>query len=76
MKAKTNDAVRTLVDIGSDFHPDTIPAGTEGCVIEVYENPEGYCVDLRIPDPSLVGGARYENLILKPNQFELIDPVK
>jgi hypothetical protein len=38
--------------------------------VECYNEPqEGYAVDLAIPDPSLIGGFDYENVILYPEQF-------
>lgn len=47
-----------------------IPTGTRGTVMERYEQPkEGYSVDLAIADDTLVGGFRYENVVLLPEQF-------
>ena len=69
MRLKVGDAIRTSAVLRSGFSNTTIPAGTEGVVIEIYDNPLGYCVDLRIPDLTLVRGARYENVILKPAQL-------
>ena len=47
-----------------------IPKGTRGTVVERYEWPkEGYSIDLAIPDDTLVGGFRYENMVLLPEQF-------
>jgi hypothetical protein len=42
-----------------------------GTVVECYENPEGYAVDIAIPDERLVGGFFYTNVILSPDQFEV-----
>lgn len=72
MKAKVNDRVRILVDVEADFSAELIPSGTEGVIVEVYEDPEGYAVDLAIPDDSLAGGYRYENVILRPEQFDVV----
>lgn len=72
MKAKCNQKIRITESVSSDFHDFVIPSGTEGVIVEVYSDPEGYAVDLAIKDSSLVGNYRYENVILKPNQFELI----
>jgi hypothetical protein len=33
---------------------------------------EGYSVDLAIPDPSSINDFDYENVTLKPDQFEVI----
>jgi hypothetical protein len=67
--------MKTLVPIEADFSNAEIPAGTEGTVVECYSSPEGYAVDLAIPDDSLVGGFRYENVILKPDRFVVITAI-
>jgi len=74
MKASMYDRIRTLVDVDEGFRRDRrIPAGSEGCVVERYSDPEeGYAVDLEMPDESLVGGVSFANVILKPEQFEVI----
>lgn len=69
MKAHLYDTVKTLVDVSTDFGDRVIPAGTVGTVVECYEQPEGYAVDLAIPSNILVGGFEYENVILDPEQF-------
>ncbi len=66
-KATENTIIRTTEEIPSDFRDLRIPSGTEGVVIEIYENPEGYCVDLFLRD------GPDENVILKPQQFEVIE---
>jgi hypothetical protein len=73
MKASPDDEIRTVVDVLADFSDRIIPAGTEGVIIEAYENPEGYAVDLAIEDDTLVGGYDYENVVLKPDQFDVVD---
>ncbi len=73
MKASEHDRVRTIVPVEADFSDVRIPAGTEGTIVECYSSPEGYAVDLAVPDDSLVGGFRYHNVILKPEQFAVID---
>jgi hypothetical protein len=74
MKASKYDLIRTLVEVQSDFGRDRImPVGSEGTVVECYTDPvEGYAVDIMIPDDSLVGGFDYENVILLPDQFEVV----
>lgn len=72
MKAKINDSVQTLIELTADFSDLIIPKGTIGAVVECYENPEGYAIDLMIPNPQIVGGFTYENLILSPEQFMVI----
>ena len=72
MKATVNDQVKILVDVRSEFSNRIIPRGTIGTVVECYEDPEGYAVDLGIPDESLVGGFSYENVILMPDRFEVV----
>jgi hypothetical protein len=66
--------IELLEDIKSDFSERIIPRGTKGCIVEVYEHPTvGYAVDLAIPNPSLVGGFEFENVILYPYQLRVID---
>jgi hypothetical protein len=74
MKANKYDLIRTLVEVQSEFgRKRTMPAGSEGTVVECYTDPvEGYAVDIMIPDDSLVGGFDYENVILFPDQFEVV----
>jgi hypothetical protein len=74
LKATLNDRIRTVVDVSADFSDRAIPAGTEGVIVEAYETPrEGYAVDLAIEDDSLVGGYDFENVVLGPEQFEVVD---
>lgn len=69
-KASINDIVELLVAVPSDFSDGLIPRGTRGTVVERYEQPkEGYAIDLAIPDGSLVGGFRYENVLLVAELF-------
>jgi hypothetical protein len=72
MKAKVNDSIQTLNAITADFSDLVIVKGTIGAVVECYENPEGYAVDLAIPNPQIIGGFTYENVILSPEQFIVI----
>lgn len=72
-KASVEDSVELLVEVPSEFRNEMIPRGTRGTVVERYEHPrEGYSIDLAIPDASLVGGFRYENVVLIPEQFAVI----
>lgn len=73
MKAKLYAQIRTLVEVQADFSNRVIPKGILGTVVECYENPEGYAVDLAIPNESFVGSFEYENVILCPDQFIVID---
>jgi AbrB-like transcriptional regulator len=72
VKPQIYDEVKTSVSVQADFSERHIPKGTVGTIVECYENPEGYAVDLAIPDQKLVGDFDYENVILEPNQFEVI----
>ncbi|HEY9704437.1 MAG TPA: hypothetical protein V6C58_18455 [Allocoleopsis sp.] len=72
MKAKINDSIQTLIAINAEFSDLIIPKGTIGAVVECYENPEGYAIDLMIPNPQIIGGFTYENVILSPEQFIVI----
>lgn len=73
MKAVVNDEVKILMDVPSEFRNRIIPQGTFGVVVECYKDPEGYAVDLAIPDERLVGGYSYDNVYLTPDQFEVIN---
>jgi AbrB-like transcriptional regulator len=73
VKPQIYNKVRTSVGIQADFSERDIPKGTVGTIVECYEDPEGYAVDLAILDQKLVGGFYYENVILEPNQFEVIN---
>jgi hypothetical protein len=75
MKPKLYDAIRILLDISADFDHQNriIPKGTEGTVVECYENPDMCAIDLAIPNERLIGGFEYENVILSPEQFVVVD---
>jgi AbrB-like transcriptional regulator len=75
VKPQIYNKVRISVSVPADFSERVIPKGTVGTIVECYENPEGYAVDLAIPDQKLVGDFDYENVILKSNQFEVISAV-
>lgn len=64
------DIVELVVNVPSDFSDGVISKGARGTVVERYEQPkEGYSIDLAIPDDTLVGGFRHENVVLLPEQF-------
>lgn len=74
MYAAMYDRVVTLEDVSADFSDEPLPAGTVGTVVEVFHKPiEGYAIDLGIPSDDLVGRLRFENVILRPEQFEVLD---
>lgn len=73
MKAKLYDQIKTLVDIQDDFSSQLIPQNTLGTVVECYKNPEGYAVDVAVPNSNLVGDFEYFNIIVSPEQFVLAD---
>ena len=75
MKAKEYDRIRTLVEVREGFWRHRVfPAGTRGTIIECYSDPEeGYAVDLAVPDETSVTGFDYGNVILKPDQFEVVE---
>ena len=83
MKVSPYDQIKTLVDVQGNFSthetPDNdnrvISKGALGTVVECYEKPEGYAVDIAIPDERLVGGFFYTNVILSPDQFEVVSTV-
>jgi hypothetical protein len=83
VKVSLYDQIKILVDVKADFSThetsdednSAIPKGTLGTVVECYENPEGYAVDIAIPDERLVGGFFYTNVILSADQFEVVSTV-
>ncbi len=76
MKAGICSQIKTLVDIPFDFGDRIIPTGTVGTIVECYEHPEGYAVDLAMPSNELVGSFEYENVILQPDQFSVMQEAK
>lgn len=73
VKAREWDRVILTVDVPSGFRDVIIPEGTTGGVIEAYEQPtECYAVDVNIPDESSLSGFQYDNVILYPDQFDLV----
>lgn len=72
MKAKIYDQIQTLIEIPDEYSDFLIPKGTVGGIVECYEDPEVYAVDLAIPNEKFVGGFAYINIILEPEQFEVI----
>ena len=74
MKAQAYDRIKTLVDIPADLGKSLIPKGTIGTIIECYERPkEGYAVDLTILSETGESGFEYENVILYPEQFSVVN---
>jgi len=73
MDSWTNSEIETLEDVKSDFSNRVIPCGTRGFIVEAYDNPRCYAVDLAISAPELVGGVTYENIILFPQQIRILD---
>lgn len=70
---RVNSMVQTLVDVKSDFSEYVIPKGSIGRIVECYDKPQGCAVDVPIPDERLVGECRYENVMLAPDQFVVLD---
>jgi len=66
-------AVRTVVDVVSGFTGRRIPAGTYGVIVEKYSSPEGYAADLGIPSRELIGGYQFDNVVLRPEEFIVVD---
>lgn len=72
MNAKVDDRVRLLVEVKGDFG-EHLPVGTEGFVTECFSDPEGYAIDVSIPDISKIGGLRYDSVEVFPGQFEIMN---
>ncbi|MEH2161950.1 MAG: hypothetical protein V7K38_13115 [Nostoc sp.] len=75
MKAKLYDQIKTLVEVQPDFADQMIPKNNLGTIVECYENPEGYAVDIAIPNQKLIGSYEYVNVILTSDQFVLVNNV-
>ncbi|MHC5597369.1 MAG: hypothetical protein ACYTXC_15750 [Nostoc sp.] len=75
MKAKLYDQIKTLAQVQPDFADQIIPKNTLGTIVECYENPEGYAVDIAIPNQKLIGSYEYVNVILTADQFVLVNTV-
>ncbi|NJO60861.1 MAG: hypothetical protein HC836_22170 [Richelia sp. RM2_1_2] len=73
MKEFVDCEIEILEAVKSEFSDRIVPRGTRGIVVESYKEPECYAVDLAIPNENLVGGFSYENIILLPNQFKVVD---
>lgn len=72
MKAGVHDRIRLLVDVSSEIRDRVIPRGTEGAIVESYEQPEEYAADFPVHDPNVVGERTWENVIVYPDQFEVV----
>ena len=72
MKAAENDRIRLLVDVSSEARDRVIPHGTEGVIVESYDDPEEYAVDFPVHDPNVVGEKTWENVIIYPDQFDVV----
>lgn len=72
MKPQLDDKIKTLIDIPADFSDRIIPKESLGIIVECYENPEGYAVDIALQNLRFVGGFEYENVVLTPQQFIVI----
>ena len=71
-KCKVGSLVVLNQDIEDEEHTLLIPTGTEGVVIEVYENPEVYYVDIKIPNKQLVGDYEFHNIVIEPKHFDVL----
>jgi len=74
MKPQIYDEIKTNVDLYTNNNQTIITQGTLGAIIECYDNPEGYAVDLAIPDQKMVTGFTYHHLILTAEQFIVVTP--
>jgi hypothetical protein len=70
MTANEGDEIRTLVDV--DFGGLMIPAGAEGHVLEVLENPRGYLVELVIREATETEDGDFVATGLLPEEIEVI----
>jgi hypothetical protein len=73
--AKENDTVRTTVPVHARILGRTIPAGTQGVIVDVSrdgEGNEGYAVDFALPNADSSTEFDYDNVLLTADQFEVI----
>jgi hypothetical protein len=69
--AKPDDVIRTTVEVLSHFGERTIPAGTEGLVLEA--NPSGsYLVEVTLRPASDSDDGDFDQATLTEGQFEVI----
>jgi hypothetical protein len=73
VKAREGSRIRLVAETPAEFSNSVFPAGTEGYVVEAYDNPELYSTVVETPAPELVGDIRFHNVLLAPSQFEVID---
>lgn len=73
MKPALYSRIQTTVDVKSGFTNEIIPKGTLGRIVEIYDYPEGYAVDVEIPDTTLVGDVRFDNIVLTREQFIVLE---
>lgn len=66
--------VRLKSCVQSDFRKRAIPAGSLGVIVEAYQDPPAYAVDFEIPNADLVGCVEYENVVVRPDELELLSP--
>jgi hypothetical protein len=73
--ADVENAIRTIVGLSAEFSGRHIPSGSYGTIVEKYDRPEGYAVDVVVSRTDLVGGYSFENVILTPDQFEIVPEI-
>lgn len=73
VKASLNQTIRTLMDVPSEWSGRIIPSGSVGRIVACYDHPEAYAVDIAFAAPDVAGGVAYENLLLIPGLFEIVE---
>lgn len=69
--AKPDDVIRTVVEVPSHFGERTIPAGTEGLVLEA--NPGGtFLVEVTLRPATDTDDGDFDQATLADGQFEVI----
>jgi hypothetical protein len=73
IKAQPDDVIRTTVNVASHFGERTIPAGTQGMVLEA--NPSGtYLVEVTLRTATDTDDGDFDQATLTDGQFELESP--
>lgn len=69
----TQRKMKLLVDIESRHRSGHIhPSGSSGIVVERLGD-DAWLVEVRVPDPTLVGDGWYETLDVREHEFELVE---
>jgi hypothetical protein len=75
LKAALYARVELVTDITNGFRDEVVPQGTQGTIVHRFDCPEGYAVDITLPDPTAPNEVVYDNIIVTPDQFIVLDNI-